>query len=87
MVKKLKAGDWLEFREGAEQRGQAKLSYISPLKGTYLFVNRQGESVGEYSLSQLAQELRAARAVVVEDSPLMERAMSSIVGALKKNIS
>jgi hypothetical protein len=84
-VKKLKAGDWLEFREGEAQRLQAKLSYISPLKGTYLFVNRQGESVGEYSLAQLAQELRAARAVVLEDVPLIERAMSSLVGVLKKN--
>jgi hypothetical protein len=84
-VKKLKAGDWLEFREGEAQRLQAKLSYISPLKGTYLFVNRQGESVGEYSLAQLAQELRAARAIVLEDVPLIERAMSSLVGALKKN--
>jgi hypothetical protein len=86
IVKKLKAGDWLEFREGAEQRGQAKLSYISPLKGTYLFVNRQGERLGEYSLTQLAHELRAAHAVVLQDAPLMERAMSSIVGTLKKSI-
>src|SRR4051812_28728320 len=86
LVKKLKAGDWLEFREGTEQRAQAKLSYISPLKGTYLFVNRQGEKIGEYSLSQLAQELRDARIVVLADAPLMERAMSSIVGTLKKSI-
>ena len=84
-VKKLKAGDWLEFRADEQQRLQARLSYISPLKGTYLFVNRQGERVGEYSLFQLAQELRAGRAVVLEDVPLIDRAMSSLVGALKKN--
>jgi len=83
-VKSLKAGDWLEFRDG-ERNMQARLSYISPLKGTYLFVNRRGERVGEYSLSQLAQELRAARAVVLADVPLIDRAMSSLVGALKKN--
>jgi len=83
-VKNLKAGDWLEFR-GSEPHLQARLSYISPLKGTYLFVNRRGESVGEYSLPDLAQELRAARAVVLEDVPLIDRAMSSLVGVLKKN--
>jgi hypothetical protein len=83
-VKSLKAGDWLEFRDG-EQHMQARLSYISPLKGTYLFVNRRGENVGEYSLLQLAQELRAARALVLADVPLIDRAMSSLVGALKKN--
>ena len=85
-VKKFKAGDWLEFRAGEEQRLQARLSYISPLKGTYLFVNRHGERVGEYSLFQLAEELRAGRAVVLEDVPLIDRAMSSLVGALKKNM-
>ena len=83
-VKSLKAGDWLEFRDG-EQHMQARLSYISPLKGTYLFVDRRGEKVGEYSLLQLAQELRGARAVVLADVPLIDRAMSSLVGALKKN--
>jgi hypothetical protein len=83
-VKSLKAGDWLEFRDGG-QNMQARLSYISPLKGTYLFVNRRGEKVGEYSLLQLAQELRGARAVVLADVPLIDRAMSSLVGALKKN--
>jgi hypothetical protein len=85
VVKNLKAGDWLEFR-AHEPYLQARLSYISPLKGTYLFVNRRGESVGEYSLPHLAQELRCARALVLEDVPLIDRAMSSLVGALKKNI-
>ena len=84
-VKKLKAGDWLELREGEEHRLQARLSYISPLKGTYLFVNRNGERVGEFSPFQLAQELRAGRAAVLEDVPLIDRAMSSLVGVLKKN--
>jgi len=37
-------------------------------------------------LSQLAQKLRAARAVLLADAPLIERAMSSIVGTLKKSI-
>jgi hypothetical protein len=84
-VKKFKAGDWLEFRESEQHPLQAKLSFISPLKGTYLFVNRHGERVGEYSLFQLAQALRSGRAVVLEDVPLIDRAMSSLVGALKKN--
>ena len=87
VVKKFKAGDWLEFRASNNHRLQAQLSYISPLKRTYLFVNRHGEAVGEYSLSHLAQELRAGRAVVLEDVPLIDRAMNSLVGVLKKNAS
>jgi hypothetical protein len=83
-VKKLKTGDWIEFRDAAQPQ-QARLSYISPLEGTYLFVNRRGDKVGEYSLSQLALELRTTRAVLLEEVPLIDRAMSSLVGALKKN--
>jgi hypothetical protein len=83
-VTSLKNGDWLEFRDDDDNRTQAKLSYISPLKGTYLFVNRQGIKVGEYSLYELAREFRTGRAVLLEAVPLFDRAMSSLVGALKK---
>ncbi|HYL18383.1 MAG TPA: DUF1631 domain-containing protein [Burkholderiales bacterium] len=83
-VTSLRNGDWLEFRDDDDNRTQAKLSYISPLKGTYLFVNRQGVKVGEYSLYELAREFRTGRAVVLEAVPLFDRAMSSLVGALKK---
>ena len=85
-VTSLKEGDWIEFRDDEGERVQAKLSYISPLKGTYLFVNRQGVQVGEYSLYQLARELRTGRAAVLESVPLIDRAMSSLVGVLKKNV-
>jgi hypothetical protein len=83
-VTNLKAGDWLEFRDD-DSRTQAKLSYVSPLKGTYLFVNRQGVKVGEYSLYQLARDFRTGRAVALETVPLFDRAMSSLIGVLKKS--
>jgi exonuclease VII small subunit len=84
-VTNLKEGDWLDFHDDDGGRIQAKLSYISPLKGTYLFVNRQGARVGEYSLYQLAREFRTGRAVLLEAVPLLDRAMSSLVGMLKKS--
>jgi hypothetical protein len=85
-VTDLREGDWLEFRNDEGGRTQAKLSYVSPLKGTYLFVNRHGAKVGEYSLYQLAREFRTGRAVLLEAVPLLDRAMSSLVGALKKTV-
>ncbi len=85
-VTDLREGDWLEFRSDDDGRTQAKLSYVSPLKGTYLFVNRQGAKVGEYSLYQLAREFRTGRAVLLEAVPLLDRAMSGLVGVLKKSV-
>jgi hypothetical protein len=83
MAKSLQEGDWVEFRDEDDVRRPARLSYISPLKGTYLFVNRQGKKVGEYSLYQLAREFRTGAAVMLEAVPLFDRAMTSLVGALK----
>ena len=83
MASSLKEGAWVEFRDADDNRRQAKLSYISPLKGTYLFVNRQGKNVGEYSLYQLAREFRSGNLAVLDEVPLFDRAMSSLVGALR----
>jgi hypothetical protein len=83
MASTLKEGDWVEFRDQDDNRRQAKLSYISPLKGTYLFVNRQGKTVGEFSLYQLAREFRSGNLAVMDEVPLFDRAMSSLVGALR----
>lgn len=84
LVTNLKAGDWVEFRDD-DRRIQAKLSYVSPVKGTYLFVNRHGVKIGEYSLYQLTRDFRTGRAVALESVPLFDRAMRSIVGVLKKS--
>ena len=78
----LTIGTWIEFRDD-KQRHQVKLSYVSPFKTEYLFVNRQGKTVGEYSLYELAAEMRAGRAVVMEQVPLFDRAMNGLMGALR----
>jgi len=83
VVSSLKEGAWLEFRDDEANRTPARLSYISPLKGTYLFVNQQGRKVAEYSLYQLAREFRTGRAATMNSEPLFERAMTGLVGALK----
>jgi hypothetical protein len=83
VVGSLTEGAWLEFRDDEDNRTPARLSYISPLKGTYLFVNQQGRKVGEYSLYQLAREFRTGRAATMNSEPLFERAMTGLVGALK----
>ncbi len=83
LVTELKEGAWVEFRDEDDNRRPARLSYISPLKGTYLFVNRQGKKVGEYSVYQLAREFRTGSASVLDAVPLFDRAMGSLVGALR----
>jgi hypothetical protein len=80
---KLKEGTWVEFRDDDDNTKHAKLSFISPVKGTYLFVNRQGKKVGEYSMYQLTREFRSGRASILDAIPLVDRAMGGLVGALR----
>jgi hypothetical protein len=83
LASSLKEGAWVELRNQEHQWQPARLSYISPVKGIYLFVSRQGRKVGEYSLAQLAREFRSGRAAVLDSVPLFDRAMTSLVGVLK----
>ena len=64
-------------------RQNLKLSYVSPFKTAYLFVNWRGQTVGEYSLHELAAELRAGRAVVMSQVPLFDRAMNGLMSTLR----
>jgi len=83
MASGLSEGTWVEFRDEKE-RHQVKLSYVSPFKTAYLFVNWQGQTVGEYSLHELAGEMRAGRAVVMTEAPLFDRAMKGLMSTLRR---
>jgi hypothetical protein len=87
LVAGLKEGTWIELRNQQQKWQPARLSYISPVKGIFLFVNRQGRTVGEYSVAQLAREFRSGRAAVLDSVPLFDRAMTSLVGVLKGGVS
>ncbi len=53
-VQALQPGTWLEFSHVEEAMTRAKLSWISPMSGRYLFVNRRGLKVADYSPQELA---------------------------------
>jgi hypothetical protein len=82
-VRALKVGSWIEFVDEAGSRERAKLSWISPISGKYLFVNRRGLKVADRSLQQLAAEMRDGRAIALEEVPLFDRALDAIVERLR----
>ncbi|MBN8714690.1 MAG: DUF1631 domain-containing protein [Xanthomonadales bacterium] len=83
-VEALQPGTWLEFSSEAGMV-RAKLSWISPMSGRYLFVNRRGLKVGDYAPQELAPLLAAGRARVLADNALFDRALSAIVGRLSED--
>ncbi|HJU25899.1 MAG TPA: DUF1631 domain-containing protein [Rhodanobacteraceae bacterium] len=83
-VRALKVGAWIEFVDEAGTRERAKLSWISPISGKYLFVNRRGLKVADRSAQQLAGELQEGRALILEEVPLFDRALDAIVERLRQ---
>ncbi len=82
-VQALKVGSWIEFIDEAGTRERAKLSWISPISGKYLFVNRRGLKVVDRTAFELATEVHNQRALILEEVPLFDRALDAIVDRLR----
>ncbi|MBV8156923.1 MAG: DUF1631 family protein, partial [Dyella sp.] len=87
LVAELKPGTWLEFTTGPETVERAKLSWISPMSGRYLFVNRRGLKVADHAPHELAEALARGTARVLESTALFDRALDAIVGRLSQPAS
>ena len=83
-IEALRPGAWLEFQLPDEPMVRAKLSWISPMSGRYLFVNRRGLKVADYSPQELAVLLASGHAQALATSALFDRAMSAIVSRLRQ---
>jgi hypothetical protein len=78
----IERGVWVEFEGEDGQLAFAKLAWVSPLRGTYLFTNRQGQKAVSMTAEELAERFRADRARLVEAEPLIDRAFSSVLTQL-----
>ena len=87
IARSLERGMWIEFEGDDGQLAFAKLAWVSPLRGTYLFTNRQGQKALSMTAEELAERFRADRARPVEAEPLLDRALSSVVGQLETRIA
>ncbi len=78
-AKDMTPGDWIEYvAEQEEDVIRAKLSWISPISQKLLFVNARGVKVTDKSQDELAYDLRHKIAVVLQQMPIFDRAMSAI---------
>jgi len=80
-LRQTRVGTWFEF---APQQGtlprRVKLSWISPLTSTCMFVDRSGTQAEVKTLRELADEIQSGRAKVIPrpKHPFIERALLSI---------
>jgi hypothetical protein len=77
-------GTWVEFTSGEGARTRARLTWISPNKGVYLFTNPfSASSALSVSPDALAEQMRRGEARLIDDSPLTQRAVGSMLASLK----
>ncbi|CAG1003057.1 hypothetical protein BURK1_03013 [Burkholderiales bacterium] len=87
IARSLERGMWIEFEADDGQLAFAKLAWISPLRGTYLFTNRQGQKALSMTAEELAERFRADRARPVEAEPLLDRALTNVMGQLESRLA
>ena len=83
----LRRGTWVEFTDGESRTAatRARLTWISPNKGVYLFTNPySAKSAVSISPEALAEQMRLGNARVIDDAPLVERAVDSMLTNLRE---
>ncbi len=78
----LKRGTWVEFIQTSGARVRAKLSWVSPLKGVYLFTNPGVGEALSISPEALRSQLSRGLARILEESSLVDRAVDRMVSSL-----
>lgn len=77
-------GSWVEFARPSGPPLRARLTWVSPNKGVYLFTNALTSTAGvSISPEALAEQLRRGEARLMDAAPLVERAVDSMLASLR----
>lgn len=87
LVQKIKRGTWIEYTQDDGSTARAKLAWVSPLKGIYLFTNRLGQRAMSIQGDGLAAKFRQGQARIIDDVPLMDRAVSNLLEKLQQKVT
>jgi len=82
-VAQLKRGDWVEFRQSDDGAARARLSWISPQRGVFLFTNPRSPRATSISPDALAHQFRVGLAELVVEEALFDRAVTGVLGNLQ----
>lgn len=77
-------GTWFEFQLGHGKKTRCKLSTSLKEADSFIFVNRLGLKSLEKTKEELASDLYKKNAVILEQSPLIDRAMNAVTSNLKQ---
>lgn len=82
-VEALDIGDWVEFRSERGTRRALRLSWVSGMRGVFLFANRQGETTLTLPKASLLAQFRQGSARPMNPEPLTERAVHQLLNGFR----
>ncbi len=82
-MRRLQVGNWIQLATSADRIEPAKVSWISPISGRLLLVNRRGIRVLVASAEELAAMAKLGKVAVREGESPFEDAMQQVAGRLK----
>jgi hypothetical protein len=82
-MRKLQVGSWIQLATSAERIEPAKVSWISPISGRLLMVNRRGIRVLVASAEELAAMAKLGKVSLREGDTPFEDAMQQVAGRLQ----
>jgi len=87
LARHMEMGKWVEFKSEDGKSRRAKLAWKSDLLGEYTFLNWKFDVVADKKLNELAEDLRNGNANIIDDVPLMDRALSAVLTSLTPKAS
>ncbi len=82
----LNKGDWVEFHYEDGSFRWARVGWVSGVKNTYLFSDRDGMSSFSIGLHRLADKLRRGEAVAVERKSITESAFGKLMNLFRQKL-
>jgi hypothetical protein len=81
----LQRGTWVEFANANARGMRARLTWISPNKGVYLFTNPLSPTAAvSISPEALAEQMRLGEARIIDDASLVDRAVDTMLANLRE---
>ncbi len=82
LARHLEQGKWVEFTNDEGKQVRAKLAWKSDLLGEFTFTDWRFNVVADKSLNGFATELRRGSAMILDDVPILDRALSAVMDTL-----
>ena len=82
-MRKLQVGGWIQLATSADRVEPAKVSWISPISGRLLLVNRRGIRILVASAEELAAMAKLGKVALREGNTAFDDAMHQVTGRLQ----